>query len=230
MKERIDLIRKKIADTAEACNLSTDDILLLAVTKTHDVATIREGIKHGLTCIAENKIQESLRKIPELQDEIDEFHFIGHLQSNKIRKLLNLKPTLIHSLDKISTIKKLDSVAQEMGIIQSILVQVNTSGEESKFGIEPEETLDFLKEAVKFKNVRVKGLMTIGMFTSDEQVIRVCFKKLKRLYDEAAKLPGTEFEYLSMGMSGDFNIAIEEGANILRVGSAIFGARDYTNK
>ncbi len=228
MKERIDFIRKKIADAADACNRSADEILLLAVTKTHDVETIREGIKNGLTCIAENKIQESLTKIPELQDEIDEFHFIGHLQSNKIRKLMELKPTLIHSLDKLSTIKKLNNVAQEMGIVQDILVQVNTSGEASKSGIEPNETIEFLKQAACFSNIRIRGLMTIGMFISDEDIIRECFRKLKKLYDEAEKLPGVKFKYLSMGMSGDFEIAIEEGANIIRIGSAIFGVRDYS--
>ena len=228
IKERIDFIRSKIADSADKCGRSVEDILLLAVTKTHEVSTIREGIKYGLTCIAENKIQESLIKVPELKNEIDEFHFIGHLQSNKIRKLMTLKPTLIHSLDKLSTIEKLNSIARELGVVQDILIQVNTSGEESKSGIEPEETINFIKQAVEFSDIRIRGLMTIGMFTSDKDVIRNCFRKLKKLYDEASLISGVDFRYLSMGMSGDFDIAIEEGANILRVGSAIFGARDYS--
>jgi len=230
--ENITDIRVRIKATAERCGRKAEDIMFLGVTKTHPAATLDEALAGGLEYIAENKIQESEDKLPVLTQFYKEFHFIGHLQSNKIKKLMPLKPALIHSIDKFSTAKKLDSYCAAKGIVQNILIQINTSAEESKFGIEPAEAEEFIREVAKLENLQIKGLMTIGMFTDDMDAVRKCFKMLKDIQTNIITLdiPRVEMKYLSMGMTSDFEIAIEEGANIVRVGSAIFGARDYSTK
>lgn len=228
--ENITEINRRIKVTAERTGRKAEDIMFLGVTKTHPAEVLDEALAGGLEYIAENKIQESEDKLPLLTQPYKEFHFIGHLQSNKIKKLMPLKPTLIHSIDKLSTAKKLDAYCAQRGNIQNILIQINTSAEESKFGIEPTEAEEFIREVAQLENLQIKGLMTIGMFTDDMEAVRNCFKMLKNIETEIITLdiPRVEMKYLSMGMTNDFEIAIEEGANIVRVGSAIFGARDYS--
>ena len=136
---------------------------------------IDEALKAGITHIGENKIQEAAQKIPLLKEKYQEFHFIGHLQSNKIKKLMALKPALIHSIDKYETAEKLNEYLKNADRRQNILIQINTSGEESKFGIEPQVTLDFIEKISKLKYLKILGLMTIGKFTSDENEIREKF-------------------------------------------------------
>lgn len=229
IKKRIELIESKIVSACERSGRSPNQVKLIAVSKTHSVEEIREVLDTGLRVIAENKVQESLEKIPHLADQYDEFHFIGHLQSNKIRKVLQLKPVLIHSLDSISTISKMNRILEDEGNKQQILIQVNTSGEVSKSGIEPENTIKFLSDCAQFNNIEICGLMTIGKLCDNEDEIRKCFKILNERFEEAKSLnqSNLEMRYLSMGMSSDFELAIEEGANLIRVGSAIFGPRNY---
>ena len=142
---------------------------------------------------------------------------------------MKLEPALIHSIDKQSTARKLNEYLGELQKKQDVLIQVNTSAEISKFGIDPQETMSFVREIAKLENLQIMGLMTIGMLTSDETIIRKCFQTLRRLFEEIKQenIPGVKMKFLSMGMTDDFEIAIEEGANIIRIGSAIFGARNY---
>ena len=229
LSRNIEIIREKINIAATKANRNPNDIKLLAVTKTRSIETIEEALSKNIEFIGENKVQEAEDKIPFLEGKFNEFHFIGHLQSNKINKLMKLKPTLIHSIDKYSTANKLNNYLIQNSLTQDVLIEVNTSGEESKFGITPDETLSFIKSINKLENVKVKGLMTVGIFTSNEKLVRDCFINLRKLFIEikAAEIPNVEMKYLSMGMTNDFEIAIEEGANIIRIGTAIFGARNY---
>jgi len=229
IKENIEIINQKLDNVCKRNGRSRDEIKLLAVTKTRSAAEIDLALKAGISYIGENKIQEAELKISQILQPYKEFHFIGHLQSNKIRKLLALEPDLIHSLDSFSTIRKLNSQLENLNRIQDILIQVNTSGETSKFGIEPDNAVSFIKSLQPFEAVKVKGLMTIGKFTDDIDLIRACFRKLSRTFTEIRELDldFVDMEFLSMGMTNDFEIAIDEGANIVRIGSAIFGPRIY---
>lgn len=226
--DNISQIKSRIATATQKVGRNPNDIKLLAVTKTQPLETIRQALKSGIEFIGENRIQEAEDKLPELTGLYNEFHFIGHLQSNKIKKLMSLKPTLIHSIDKLNTAKKLNDYLTLYNEKQDILIQVNTSNEESKFGINPASAIDFIRDISNLKNLKVKGLMTIGMFTDDEQIIRSCFRKLKEIFEQIKQedIQGISMQYLSMGMTNDFEIAIAEGANIVRIGSAIFGYRN----
>ncbi len=225
LQERIEDIKSRVEQSAAGRNVT-----LVAVSKNHDAATIRKALDLGVEIIGENRVQEAESKLPELKGHYREFHFIGHLQSNKIRKLLPLEPTLIHSIDKFSTASKLDQILEEMDREQDILIEVNTSGEASKEGVQPEKLLPLVHKLSELKRVHVQGLMTIGPLTDDEVSIRKSFKQLRELAERirAENIPGIVMKHLSMGMTHDFVIAIEEGATIVRVGTAIFGARNYT--
>jgi pyridoxal phosphate enzyme (YggS family) len=222
-------LNRRIEAAAQRSGRDPTDVKLLVVTKTHSVATIETALRCGIEYISENRVQEAENKIPFIKDKFKEFHFIGHLQSNKIKKLMTLNPTLIHSIDKFSTVQKLNDHLSQLQKKQDILIQINTSGEESKFGIKPDTAIDFIHQVSKLPNLNIKGLMTIGMFIADEDIIRKCFLTLRELFEKIKleKIPNVEMKYLSMGMTNDFEIAIEEGANIIRIGSAIFGQRNY---
>ena len=227
--ENIKKLNRQIEDAAQRSGRDPSEIKLLVVTKTHSVETIETALRCGIKYISENRVQEAEDKIPFIKENFKEFHFIGHLQSNKIKKLMKLNPALIHSIDKISTALKLNDHLTQLQKKQDILIQVNTYGEESKFGIKPDTAIDFINQVSKLPNLNIKGLMTIGMFIADDEVIRECFLTLRELFEKIKleKIPNVEMKYLSMGMTDDFEIAIEEGANIIRIGSAIFGQRNY---
>lgn len=220
---------QRIGEAARRADRDPDEIKLLTVTKSHPVEKVNKALELGIDYIGENKVQEAEAKLPKLAGKYREFHFIGHLQSNKIKKLIPLKPILIHSLDKLSTIKKLHNYLEKKDLQQDILIEVNTSGEASKFGIEPASVMALIKAATEFSCVHIKGLMTIGKLTENKEEVRDCFRQLKQLSQHISQkdIPGVEMEILSMGMTNDFEIAIEEGSNIVRVGSAIFGPREY---
>ncbi|MBI9031123.1 YggS family pyridoxal phosphate-dependent enzyme [bacterium] len=232
IKENYKIVIKKIEEVCRLQDINMDDIKLVVVTKTHSAETIKQALVAGAKYIGENKIQEAQEKLPILDGQYEEFHFIGHLQSNKIKQLMKLKPALIHSIDKLSTAEKLSNYCVNEGILQDILIQVNTTEENSKSGTGEEEVLDLIKEVAQLPNIKIKGLMTIGLFDENPEVTRPYFRNLKRIYDYVAslKIDNVEMNYLSMGMTHDFEIAIEEGANIVRIGSAVFGARDYSKE
>ncbi|MGC9362769.1 MAG: YggS family pyridoxal phosphate-dependent enzyme, partial [Candidatus Syntrophosphaera sp.] len=173
--------------------------------------------------------QEAMSKIPLLDLPYEGFHFIGHLQSNKINKLLTLKPILIHSIDSLHIAKKLNDSLGRKNLTQDILVQVNTTGEESKTGVNFSNAEDMVWQIGALPCLRVKGLMTIGMLSDNPEDTRVYFTQLRQIAEKIRReaVPGLEMKYLSMGMSGDYLIALEEGSNMLRLGSVIFGARNY---
>lgn len=207
------------------------DVLLIAVTKTRTPEEIREAISCGITDIGENKVQEILDKYDKVSVPV-RWHLIGHLQTNKVKYIID-KVYMIHSVDSLRLAQEIDKRAAAAGIIANILIQVNAAGEESKFGAAPEEVQPLLTAILEnCEHIRIRGLMHIAPFADDPEEVRPYFTEVKRLYDQLSGIvhPRLDFSVLSMGMSNDFGVAIEEGANAVRVGTSIFGERDYSTK
>lgn len=204
-----------------------DDIKLIAVSKTINLDRISEAIDLGVSDIGENKVQELTGKLDELEGKVN-FHMIGHLQSNKVKYIIN-RVKLIHSLDRIALAKEIDKRAKKMGIYVDTLVQVNVAEEESKFGLKVEDAIPFIEKALNYSNIKIRGLMTIAPFVDDEMEIRKIFRTMVELKEKIKQENYKELsmDYLSMGMTNDYEIAIEEGSNMVRVGTAIFGERNY---
>lgn len=220
-------VQQRMRRACERVHRSPDEVRLLLATKTVCAEHIRRAFQTGVTLIAENRVQELRKKFYALRHTVHTNHFIGHLQTNKIKDILKYNVTCIHSLDRLSLAEKLFDRLREENRNIDVLVQVNTSEEKSKFGVMPDEVLGFLKEVALMENLNVKGLMTLGLFSNDLTKVRACFRLLREVQQEvaAANIPGVVMRELSMGMTGDFEIAIEEGATIIRVGSAVFGQR-----
>lgn len=217
-----------ISDIRQICaenNRNFNELVLVAVSKTFPPEQISEVHKLGQRVFGENKVQELREKYDVLKGENIEWHLVGHLQTNKVKYIADFVG-LIHSVDSVKLAGVVNEQAEKHNRVIDVLVQVNTSGEDQKSGVEPEEAEELCREISLLKNVRLRGLMTIGMFTDDENVIRENFRTLKKLFN-ALKEKYDNFDYLSMGMTSDYRIAIEEGANMLRIGSAIFGYRNY---
>lgn len=215
-----------------ACNKSKRDpseVRLLLATKTVSPEKIKVALRAGQTLIGENKVQEVKEKFDALRDTPHETHFIGHLQTNKIKDVLKYNVSCIQSLDRLNLAEKLHQRLTFEKKTIDVFIQVNTSGEESKFGINPEKAIELTKQVAAFDTLKIKGLMTIGLFSTETEKVRACFKKLKNIQQQliALNIPGIAMKELSMGMSGDLETAIEEGATIVRVGTAIFGKRIY---
>ncbi|MEG6585966.1 YggS family pyridoxal phosphate-dependent enzyme [Dendrosporobacter sp. 1207_IL3150] len=204
-----------------------DEVKLVAVTKNHDVHAMREAIDNGVYAIGENRVQEVLEKCVILDRKV-EWHLIGHLQTNKVKQIV---PTadLIQSVDSERIALEINRIAEKLGKRQDVLIQVNVSGEESKFGINPKFVIDFAKQVSNLNNIRLCGLMTIAPNHEDIELTRPVFRELYSLFTElrSVNINNTNIEWLSMGMTNDFTIAIEEGSNLVRVGTGIFGARQY---
>lgn len=227
IKDNIMSIKQNIDDIRKESNRQ-DEVNLMAVTKTVDVDKVLEAIDAGITDIGENKPQELARKYEVIGNKV-RYHLIGTLQTNKVRYIID-KAYMIHSLDRIALCEEIQKRAEKIDKIINCLVQVNISREESKHGLEPEFVIDFIKEvSSNYKNIHIKGLMTMAPFIDDEEEIRKVFKGLKdlSLHINDLNLPNVEMDTLSMGMSHDYKIAIEEGATIVRVGTSIFGQRNY---
>ena len=226
LKERLDGIRERINKAAEKSGRSGKDITLVAVTKTYEADVINEAIELGVTDIGENKVQEILRKYDSVKPV--KWHLIGHLQSNKVKYIID-KVSMIHSVDSIHLMDEIERQAEKKNVTMDILVQVNISGEESKFGIKPEDVYEILEYASKLKYVKVRGLMTILPKDDNKMNLKLHFVNIKRLSLDISekKYDNICMDYLSMGMSGDFEEAIMEGSDMVRIGSAIFGERKY---
>jgi pyridoxal phosphate enzyme (YggS family) len=224
----IEAIHQRMAQAAQKGGRRPGDVRLVAVTKTKPASAIAEAFACGQSIFGENYVQELVAKAAELPKEIC-WHFIGHLQSNKVRQVAGLVQ-MIHSVDRISLAREIDRHWGELGKICDILVQVNISREASKSGTTSEEVFGLIREIATLPHVRIKGLMTMPPFFDDPEAARPYFKALRELASEieAARIPGVEMKELSMGMSGDFEAAIAEGATLVRVGSALFGERIYT--
>lgn len=228
IKENLNYIRNNIKKSTEKSNRKENDVMLLAVTKTVDVDAIQEAIDNGITNVGENKPQELARKYDVLGDKVN-WHLIGSLQTNKVKYIID-KVYMIHSLDREVLCEEIQKRAEKINRTINCLVQVNISKEESKHGLEQENVLEFIENVSKqYKNIRIRGLMTMAPFTEDEETVRSVFKGLKDLSIniEQKNIPNVSMEYLSMGMSNDYEIAIEEGSTIVRVGTSIFGERNY---
>jgi pyridoxal phosphate enzyme (YggS family) len=199
---------------------------LVAVTKTVDVDTINEAIDFGITDIGENRVQELTKKIDLIGDRVN-YHLIGHLQTNKVKYIID-KVKLIHSLDRISLAKELDKRAKQNDLIINTLVQVNVAEEDTKFGLEVSQVLPFIEQVLAYDSIRIRGLMTMAPYTDDEVLLRKVFRTMYELKEKilSQDYENLSMDYLSMGMTNDYKIALEEGSNMIRVGSGIFGERN----
>lgn len=211
-----------MAAAAEKRGTAREDIALVAVTKTVPAEIINQAINNGIMTIGENKVQEAREKFDYISQPVEK-HMIGHLQRNKVKYAVKLFD-MIQSLDSLRLAEEINLRTQTK---MPILIEVNTSGESSKNGCHPREAINLMKEISLMPNLGINGFMTIGLFSDDAEKVRPCFKTLKQIYDEAQSLnlPNTNISVLSMGMTADFEIAIEEGANMVRIGTAIFGPR-----
>ncbi len=227
IRGNLNKINEEIKLCAEKCGRNAEDVLLCAVSKTRTPEEINIAIDAGVTDIGENKVQEIMDKFDAVKPV--KWHMIGHLQTNKVKYIID-KVSMIHSVDSYKLAAEINKRAAQHGITMDILLQVNSAEEESKFGITTDETEKLIKDILDTcENIRIKGLMCIAPYADDPEDIKVYFEDVKKQYDEFGKIdhPRLDFKYLSMGMSHDFPVAIEAGSNLVRVGSAIFGERNY---
>lgn len=221
LKRNLDAVATRIAAACQRANRRQAEVRLLTVTKTRPPGILRDLISLGVRAFGENRIQEAEPKIAELPETV-EWHLIGHLQSNKVRRAIALFPW-IHSLDSAELVERADRIAAELGRRPNVLLELNVSGEASKHGAHaPEDQEALFQAATRAKHLSVVGLMTMAPLTADPEQVRPCFRRLRELRDALAPRFGEGFRELSMGMSGDYEIAIEEGATWVRVGSALF--------
>jgi PLP dependent protein len=222
----IQTIRKRIAAACSRCGRQPSEVTLVAVAKTFPAERVEEAVRAGVVDIGENYVQEVLAKRAVLGSPEIRWHFIGHLQSNKVRQVAGWVH-LVHALDSTSLARELDLRAERAGRTIEALVEVNTTGEQSKFGLPPERVPAFIRELEPLTHIRIGGLMTIGPFLPDPEGSRPMFRTLRTLRDTIARTPqeNVDLRHLSMGMTGDFEVAIEEGATLVRIGTAIFGSR-----
>lgn len=216
-------LKYEIAEIAQRAGRNPEDITLVAVSKQHPVSSVLLAYNAGCLDFGENRVKEAEEKIPRAPDDT-RWHFVGRLQSGRVPIVVD-SFDLIHSVDSRSLAERISDRSEKIGKITEILLQVNTSGEESKQGLSPEEWEVFFDEVVAMKGVSVKGLMTMAPFTDDKEAIRATFSRLREFRDKVNPCSGDEVFHLSMGMSNDYEIAIEEGATILRIGTEIFGGR-----
>lgn len=230
IQTNIEYIQELKGKAAVKSGRNPEDVLLVAVTKLHSPEEMNEAIDAGITDIGENKVQEIMDKYDRVKPV--RWHLIGHLQTNKVKYIID-KVCMIHSVDSLKLAKEIDKRAAQHGLVMDILVQVNSAEEESKFGITTAETDQLIADiAEQCPNIRIKGLMCIAPFEDNPEDVREYFAEVKKIYDKYVeeKTERLDFEYLSMGMTHDFEVAIEEGSNLIRVGTAIFGYRDYRSE
>jgi len=223
------LIKKRISAACEKSGRNPQEVKLLLATKTVSAEGIKVALEAGETLIGENNVQELKEKFDALIHTPYKKHFIGHLQTNKIKDILKCDVTCIESLDRLDLAEKLHQRLMYEQKKMDVFIQVNTSAEESKFGVSPENAIELVKQVSQLESLHIKGLMTIGLFSAETEKVRKCFKLLKKLQLEIIQqnIPNVEMKELSMGMSNDLEAAIDEGATIVRVGTAIFGQRMY---
>jgi len=230
IKENIDAINRNKDEIACRAGRKPGEVLLVAVTKTRTAEEINAAVDAGITDIGENKVQEILDKFDAVKPV--RWHMIGHLQTNKVKYIID-KVSMIHSVDSYRLAEEIDKRAARHGRVMDILIQVNSAQEESKFGISTEETGKLIHDILEScENIRIRGMMCIAPFEDNPEDVRIYFREVKALYDQYALLshPRLDFKYLSMGMSHDYEAAIMEGSNVIRIGTAIFGERNYNKQ
>ena len=228
IKDNINEVLKNVETAAKRVNRTLDDITVIAVTKTVDSERANEALKSGLNNLGENRVQEFMNKYEKMDNSNINWHIIGHLQTNKVKYIIN-KVRLVHSLESLSLAEEIDKRSKQHDIVTEVLIEMNIGEEESKFGLKKEELFDFIKSIEHLENIRIVGLMTVAPFSENKEDVRWVFKEMKNLYDKVSSMnfKNVKMKYLSMGMTNDYDVAIEEGANIIRIGTAIFGSRVY---
>jgi pyridoxal phosphate enzyme (YggS family) len=226
LKQRLEQVRERIRKVCESCNRDADSVRLVAVSKTIPAGTVKEAIESGVRILGENYVQEAREKFDALIQYPVSWHFIGHLQSNKTKYAVRLFD-LIHSVDSLKLARELDKQAKKVDKIQQILVQVNISEEDTKSGIRADEAPRLISEISELENLSIRGLMTMPPYFYQPEKVKPFFAALRKLRDQVKErsLTNVSMEELSMGMTGDFEVAIEEGATLVRIGTAIFGER-----
>lgn len=227
IQENIKLVEENIKKACEKVGRDVNEVTLIAVSKTKPYTAIEEALPTGVKDYGENKVQELCDKYEILPKDI-KWHMIGHLQRNKVKDLVG-KASLIHSVDSIRLAEQIEKEYAKADEIANILIEVNMAQEESKFGITSEETEQLVREIAKFPHIRIKGLMTIAPYTDNPESNRVYFRNMKKLSVdiENKNIDNVSMSVLSMGMTGDYQVAVEEGATLVRVGTGIFGERNY---
>lgn len=230
IKDQLKEIRAYIKEAAQRAARSEEDITLIAVSKTYPVTAIEEAILEGCTDFGENHVQELMSKIDSVKADVN-WHLIGHLQTNKVKYVVG-KTSLIHSMDSLKLAQEIEKQSAKRGIVTSVLVEVNVANEATKYGFKLDEVMDVMKILNTMPHIKVKGLMTVAPYVENPEKNRPIFRKLYELSVDIQKqkLDNISTSILSMGMSNDYQIAIEEGATMVRVGTAIFGNRDYSKK
>ncbi len=225
--ENLQDVEKRIVAACERVGRKREEVTLVAVSKTKPIEMLQEAYEAGSRYFGENKVQELVDKYEVMPKDIH-WQMIGHLQRNKVKYIVD-KVDMIHSVDSIRLAEEIDKEAAKKGVIVNILLEVNMAKEDTKFGLMPEDVMDFVGEIVRFENIRVQGLMTIAPFVDNPEENRKYFANLKKLSVDIAKkrVNNVNMSVLSMGMTNDFEVAIEEGATMVRVGTAIFGRRNY---
>lgn len=230
LKENLAVVETKVQKACEASGRSRNEVTLIAVSKTKPIEMLQEIYDAGVRDFGENKVQELTEKYEVMPKEI-RWHMIGHLQRNKVKYIVD-KVALIHSVDSLRLAQEISKEAVKKDVTVPILIEVNISGEETKFGLEAGETIAMAEEIAKLPNILIKGLMTVAPPVEDPEENRTVFRKIKQLSVDITNknIDNVTMEILSMGMTNDYTVAIEEGATMVRVGTGIFGARDYSKK
>ena len=227
LKDNFDCVEKKVTEACKRAGRDRSEVTLIAVSKTKPVDMLREVYDAGARDFGENKVQEICEKYDQLPSDI-KWHMIGHLQRNKVRQVID-KAAMIHSVDSYRLAQEISVQAQKKGLTIPILIEVNIAGEESKFGISAEDTIQLVEEISMLPNLKIMGLMTIAPYVVDAEENRLYFRQIKQLSVDIKNknIDNVTMDVLSMGMTGDYEVAIEEGATMVRVGTGIFGARNY---
>ncbi len=230
LKDNFETVEKNVATACKRAGRDRSEVTLIAVSKTKPVEMLREVYDAGARDFGENKVQEICEKYDQLPSDI-KWHMIGHLQRNKVKQVID-KAALIHSVDSYRLAQEISVQAQKKGLTIPILVEVNIAGEESKFGISAEDTIQLVEEISVLPNLKIQGLMTIAPYVVDAEENRLYFRQIKQLSVDIKNknIDNVSMDILSMGMTGDYEVAIEEGATMVRVGTGIFGARNYNTK
>lgn len=220
-------VKQRIEEACRRSGRDPKEVTLIAVSKTKPVEMLQEAYDFGTRIFGENKVQELTDKYEQMPKDIH-WHLIGHLQRNKVKYIID-KVDLIHSVDSLRLAETIDKEAQKHGLIANILIEVNVAGEESKFGLAPEEVGEFVDQLARFSHIKVCGLMTIAPFVENPEENRPYFQRLRKLSVDIAakKVNNVTMSILSMGMTNDFEVAVEEGATMVRVGTGLFGVRNY---
>ena len=228
IQQQLEEVRKNIVESAYKANRKPEDITLIAVSKTHPVSAIKEAMEAGCRDFGENHVQELCGKMEAVPDKVN-WHLIGHLQTNKVKYIIG-KTALIHSLDRMSLAEEIEKQSAKHEIVTKVLLEVNVANEASKHGFKVEEVMEAAQKISQMKHIQVEGLMTVAPFVENPEENRTIFRKLSGLSVDIQKqkFDNISTNILSMGMSNDYKVAIEEGATMVRVGSAIFGNRDYS--